>query len=168
LAQNFSTTQSLADPESITITDTSTGLGAFTSRLIYLQKINGDYIVPNGTVTDFIEWAAADSSKTIEVLDRDYSLLVTTKWMNGSSIAYTKSIILSFTGYSRLFLLNLTRANAANPKLLSNQNYFTSKFTLRTLVSDADELVSLANDQEGAQLCLDMAYQLYSNPQKFY
>jgi hypothetical protein len=169
VAQNFSASQSLGELSTLTLTDTSTGLGSYTSRLIYIQKQDGTYLVPSGTITDFIEWAAASSTKDIEdLLDRDYALLVTIKWLNGSTIAYTKVLLYCFTGYTREFLLDLSRAQAANPALLNSKNYFSNKLKLRCLVEDADELVELADDQTGAQLCLNQAKELTDNQVYFF
>jgi hypothetical protein len=153
-----------------TFTDTSTGLSGVTGRLIYLRKYDGTYLVPNGTLTDYVFWPAAQSSIDIDVLDKDYSLEITVNWYSGSSIAYTVQSLAAglFTGYSELFLRKLTQALAANKTLITRQNYWENKVKLRTLVDDAEQAISLINDQTIATFCLDEAKKLTDNLPVFF
>jgi len=44
-------------PSSVIGTDTSTGSDVLiVSRRIYFEKTDGTYLVPSGTVTDYIPW----------------------------------------------------------------------------------------------------------------
>jgi hypothetical protein len=168
MAANFSISQDLAEVSIITLTDTSTGLSSITDRLVYITQYDGSALVPTGTTTSYIEWVAADSTIDIDVLDKDYCLLIRVVWLSGSTSAATKTTPASFTGYSRNFLISLSRANAANPRLVNNANFYSNKVKLRNLCSDADELVTYMNDITGGQLCLEQARELYSNPKLFY
>lgn len=165
---SFSSSQDVGDITVATFTDTSTGLVGVTGRLIYLRKYDGTYLVPTGTTTDYVFWGIGSTTIDIDVLDKDYCLDVTVAFYSGSSIAYTKTTLVLFTGYSELFLRNLTMALAANKTLLTRQNYWENKIKLRTLVDDAEQAVSLINDQTIATFCLDEAKKLTDNIQVFF
>lgn len=168
MAQTFSASQDVGDITKATFTDTSTGLVGVTGRLIYLRKYDGDYLVPTGTTTDYVFWPIGATTIDIDVLDKDYCFDVTVAWYSGSSVAYTKTQLVLFTGYSELFLRQLTQALAANKTLLTRQNYWENKIKLRTLVDDAEQAVSLINDQTIATFCLDEAKKLTDNIQVFF
>lgn len=164
----FSASQDAGNITVATFTDDSSGVSSPTGRLIYLRKYDGTYLVPDGTDTDYIFWPAADSSIDIDCLDKDYCLDVTVAWYSGSSVAGTETNLVLFTGYSEVFLRQLTQALAANRTLLTNKNYWNNKIKLRTLVDDAAQAVSLINDQTIATFCLDEAKKLTDNIQVFF
>lgn len=168
MAASFSASQDAGNIRVATFTDTSTGLVNVTGRLIYLRKFDGTYLVPDGTLTDYVFWPIGDTSIDIDVLDKDYCLDVTVLWYSGSSIGYEVTNLVLFTAYSELFLRQLTQALAANRTLLTNKNYWDNKIKLRTLVDDAAQAVELINDQTIATFCLDEAKKLTDNIQVFF
>lgn len=168
MAASFSASQDVGNITMATFTDTSTGLVGVTGRLIYLRKYDGTYLVPDGTTTDYIFWPAADSTIDIDVLDKDYCFDVTVVWYSGSTAAYTATDLVLFTGYSELFLRQLTQALAADRTLITNKNYWGNKIKLRTLIDDASQAVSLVNDQTIATFCLDEAKKLTDNIATFF
>lgn len=163
MAASFTSSQDAGNITVATFTDNSTGLVGVTGRLIYLRKYDGTYLVPTGTTTDYVFWAAASSSINIDVLDKDYCLDVTVVWYSGSTVAGTVTNLVLFTAYSELFLRQLTQAVAANRTLITRKNYWENKIKLRTLVDDAEQAVSLINDQTIATFCLDEAKKLTDN-----
>lgn len=173
MAASFTSSQDAGNITVATFTDTSTGLVGVTGRLIYLQKYDGTYLVPTGTTTSYVYWpyqSGTGDTINIDCLDKDYSLFVTVVFYSGSSIAYTATSYAYglFTGYSELFLRKLTQVVAANRLLLTNKNYWENKIKLRTLVDDAEQAISLINDQTIAQWNLDEAKKLTDNPSLFF
>jgi hypothetical protein len=170
LSPNFSVVQSISALDTFVITDTSTGTDvALTLRLIYITKYNSEYLVPDGTTTDYIVWPIGSSSLTIaDILDKDYAVLINVKWFTGSSVTYTKSILCLFKEYGEQFLRQLTQAQAANRTLLNSKNFWQSKIKLRTLIDDAEQAVSLLNDQSIATFALDEAETMIDNPSLFW
>jgi len=78
LVPNFSTSQSAGSPSVITITDTSTGSDvAVTQRRVYLLDWQGNYVVPSGTTTNYIQWPIAQATINIDCLTQDMALEVT-------------------------------------------------------------------------------------------
>lgn len=162
---NFSCSQNYGDIQTLTITDTSTGSGSnITGRLIYCQKTNGGYLVPEDYTVDYIYWPyVSGTGDTLDIsgmLDKDYALDISVISYSGSSIYQTKTILTLFTVYSELFLRQLTQSQEGNNKLLNSANFWFNKFKLRTLIDDATQAVSVLNDQTIAQFALDEAKKL--------
>jgi RecB family endonuclease NucS len=87
LSPAFTVAQTVGNPSVLVITDTSTGSdGTITQRRVYLQKADGTYLVPDGTTTDYIEWALADTEIEIDALDKDYGLSILVEWLNVSDV----------------------------------------------------------------------------------
>jgi len=169
ITPNFSTTQLYTDITVLTITDTSSGSDVgLTGRFVYLRKYDGTYLVPSGTTTSYVFWPIGSVSFDIDCLDKDYVLDITVIWLSGSTQSYTKVILSPFTAYSELFLRSLTQAQASNPALIGNKNFWGSKCKLRTLIDDVAQAVDTLNDQTAASFALVEAKKLTDNPQLFY
>lgn len=168
---NFECTQALGDLTTLTIEDTSTGSdGTITEYRVFLLKEDGTYLVPEGTTTDYIisDYPGINPFNILDVLDKDYALDITVQWVANTTVVYTKTILNLFRGYSETFLLNLTRFQTSNQRLVNSQNYFENKSKLRTLIDDAIQAVALGNDQTAAQVCLNAAKDLTDNEVNFY
>lgn len=166
----FSTSQSAGDLSSVLFTDTSTGSEpSLTGRFIYCRKYNGAYLVPTDVTVTYIFWPIGDATILVEnLLDKDYCLEVSVVWVTGSTASYTTTVLTLFTGYSDVFLRQLTSNVASNRGLISNQNYWQNKIKLRTLIDDAGQGVLQFNDQTIAQFCLDEAKKLTDNINTFF
>ncbi len=170
--QNFTIT---AQTKAIVLaTDTSVGVDInIASRAIFFQKYNGTYLVPTGTTTDFVAWPLSDgSTKTIDLLDKDYSLNVTVQWLDSfSAVLYEKTILYCFPNYAKAFLYTLTQyaASTANPlSILNNKNYITSKSAFYTEIVSAENAVGFGGDITSSQSALDRAKYYIDNPQLFH
>jgi len=170
MAASFTSSQDAGNITVATFTDTSTGLVGVTGRLIYLKKYDNTYLVPEGTTTDYVAWPIGDTSIDIDVLDKDYSLEITVLLYSGSTVAYTYTSLVPglFTGYSELFLRQLTQTLAANRTTITRKNYWENKQKLRTLIDDAEQAISLINDQTIATFCLVEAKKLTDNISTFF
>ena len=87
---SFTAEQLYETPSILRVTDTSTGGDAnIAGRRVYLRKDDGDYLVPNGTTTDYIEWDITESYIDIDVLDKDYALETKVEWIENDPTPYT-------------------------------------------------------------------------------
>lgn len=166
----FTTEQSAGTLSSFTITDTSTSpTVGLTGRLITIRKYDGTYLVPTGYTVSYIYWPIGDTELTIDdILDKDYCVDILVTWYTGSTSSETKTILTLFTGYSDLFLRQLTQALAANKTTITAQNFWLNKNKLRVLLDDAAQAVELLNDQTIAQFCLNEAKKLTDNRPSFF
>tara|TARA_R110000868_G_C10832771_1_gene759500 strand:- start:681 stop:1238 length:558 start_codon:yes stop_codon:yes gene_type:complete len=179
LTPNFSTSQILGVPNSIVITDTSTGSdAAIVSRRIYMQTATGEYLVETGTTTDYEEWAITTNGTLIpltimlDVLSKDYALNITVEWIDATTptpivIAF-KSYVLGFTLYNETFDYQLTQVLSGNPLVINDNNFFRNKSELRTNIDGGNQAVFFATDLYAGQQCYDRATNLRLNSPYFF
>ena len=83
LIPSYTVTQQIGEPNKFVITDTSTGSDSdIKTRLVYLLKATGNYLVQDGGTENFVEWPLADASITINLLNRDYALNISVAWVD--------------------------------------------------------------------------------------
>ncbi|MDE1767227.1 MAG: hypothetical protein KGI27_13295, partial [Thaumarchaeota archaeon] len=144
-SQNFSVSQVTGYPSQIVLTDTSTGSdGSIASRRVYLAKADGTFLVPAGTSTQYITWAYANASITIDALDKDYALLITVQWLDaGGAILYALNSLNGETLYNETFDYLLTQMMASNPYLVNDNDFFPNKSLLRTFIDAGNQAITL-------------------------
>lgn len=172
LVPNFSTSQTAGSPSVINIQDTSTGSdGAVTQRRVYLVDWQGNYVVPSGTTTSYVQWPLAQTSISIDCLSEDMALSITVEWLNVSNVAlYNKTEMVGFTLYNESFYYSLTQAQAAASTpttILQDTTFLKNKSNLRLFIDSGDQAVTLASDIVSAQQCYNLASNLTNN-QDFY
>ena len=157
-------------PSQIIFTDTSTGTdGAITSRQIYIATDSGTFLVPTGTTTDYIVWVIANATKNVDVLDKDYALILTVNWLNVSgTVLYSATGLVGFTSYNEEFDYQLTQLLSGNPLLINDNNFYTNKSDLRTDIDSGNQAIVLAADIFGAQQSYDRATNSRLNSQYLY
>ncbi len=156
-SENFSESQSLSDLNDATFTDTSTGSDpSIASRDITLTKADNTTLAANEP------WALADTSITLDVMNRDYDLQVRVRWLDaGGAVLYSKTQPIIFTGYIQTFLYNKVSQQAASyPNIIQDTNYFNSLSLLQTLYDGAVQANDLASDIYTGQSLLDMGYNI--------
>lgn len=173
LTPSFSTSQTVGNPSVIVVTDTSTGSDpAVTSRRVYLQDYEGNYVVPSGVTTNYVPWPISSPSISINCLTQDSALQVTVQWLNSSSaVLYTSSSLKGFTLYNETFYYSLTQAQSmiSNPSyIVQDTNYYDNKMKLRLFIDSGNQAISLGNDISSAQVCYDAATYIVSNQQNFF
>jgi hypothetical protein len=169
LVANFSCSQFSGTPNLITLTDTSTGTDVtITSRRVYIQSASGTFLVPTGTTTDYIVWAYASPSLTVNVLTQDTAASITVQWLDSSNAqVYTKTSSFAFTAYNETFYYNLTQNQVANPTIIAANEYYDSKMKLRVELDSAQQAITFASDIFAAQAALNRATDLVTN-QNYY
>lgn len=171
LTVSFSIAQSVASPGNLTFTDASTGADAsITMRRVTIRLADGTYLVPSGTTTDYFEWAYADATKTVTVLDRSRAATVTVQWLAGSTIVYTTSNEFVFNRHDYQFAYQKLQEQAStlNPNILQDINFYESNIRLITNIFNSEIAISEASDVTGSQFALDRNYVLVQNSNKFF
>jgi hypothetical protein len=168
LTPNFSTSQQAGLPSNVIITDTSTGSDvAIVSRRVFLVNYAGEYVVADGTTTNYTPWPLAQSSISIDCLSADAALSVTVNWVDAGGVTlYTKTTLAGFTLYNLTFYYSLTQGQAAisNPSyILQDNTYFQNKSKLKTLIESGNNAITLGYDITSAQVCYDLATNLVTN-----
>lgn len=146
-------------PGTVVITDTSTGEDAnITQRAVYLRNSKGQFVVPEGTTTDYILWDIDDTSIDIDVLTKDMALTVIVQWLDVTDVVlYDKTLLSCLSAYSVQFDYGLISALAQNFKRTTDMRFDEMRFQLRLHVDDANQAVTLGGDIVSAQASLDLA-----------
>ena len=173
LVPNFTTSQTAGSPSVINIQDTSTGSDvAVTQRRVYLQDWQGNYVVPSGTTTNYIQWDIAQSTIAIDCLAQDMALEVTVEWLDVTDEAlYDKTELVGFTLYNETFFYSLTQAQAAASTpttILQDTTFLKNKSNLRLFIDSGDQAVVLGYDIVSAQQCYNLASNLVTNQDFFF
>ena len=170
LSPNFTASQNSGTPNLIFLTDTSTGSdGTITKRRIYLLQSDGTYLVPAGTVTDYIEWALVDVTTSLNVLIQDTALSITVQWLTSVNVVVaTKTTSFAFTAYNETFYYGLTESQVANANLTASTNWYQTKMILRVELDSAYQAISFASDIFSAQAALNRATFISTNQSYFF
>lgn len=170
LTPNFSVSQNYGTPSAFTITDTSTGSDvSITSRRVYLMQANGQYLVPSGTLTDYIVWSIVDPTITLDVLTQDTALSITVQWLNSvNTVVETKTSSYALTAYNETFYYGLTENQVANSNLTASTEWYQWKMMLRVELDSAYQAISFASDIYSAQSALNRATFISTNSNYFF
>lgn len=173
---NFSATQSGGTPSIFTLTDTSTGTDTtITQRRIYLLKADGTYLVPTGTLTNYILWSITNTTTRtpltidLNVLSEDTALSITVQWLNVSNVVVeSKTISFAFTAYNEAFYYGLSEQQVSNPAFASSTDWYENKMKLRVELDSAQQAIQFASDIFTAQSALNRATYLANNSNFFF
>ena len=131
---------------------------------MYVQDSKGNFLVQEGTTTEYEVWALADSSITLALLDKDKAVREVVQWVDtNGDVLYSVTKITGYTLYNETFDYALTQSLAGNPLLINDNNFFRNKCDLRTSIDSGNQAVSFASDIYNAQLCYDRATELRLN-----
>lgn len=170
LTVNFTAEQTPGSPGDILFTDTSTGVdAAVTQRRIYIQTNSGDYLVEDGTTTEYEVWSGFPGTTTItleDILDKDYGCRVVVQWLNvGDTVLYDKTLYYGFTCWNEDFDYELTQNVASNNTLMSDNNWWSNKSLLRNYIDSGNNAITRNSDINAAQQCYDKATEMRLNSQ---
>lgn len=168
---NFSCSQTPGSPSQVTFTDTSTGSdGAIASRRVYVQINSGEYLVEDGTTTEYEVWPLPlGTAITLDLLNKDYGCRVVVQWLNsGGTILYDATNYYGFNCYNEDFDYETTQAVAANQLLMNDANFWGNKDLIRTYIDSGDNAIARAADINACQQCYDLATELKTNAQYYF
>jgi hypothetical protein len=170
LSPNFTASQNSGTPNLIFLTDTSTGSDVtITKRRIYLLQSNGTYLVPTGTLTNYIDWALVDTTTSLNVLIQDTALSITVEWLTAANVVVAnKTTSFAFTAYNETFYYGLTESQVANANLTASTNWYQTKMILRVELDSAYQAISFASDIFSAQAALNRATFISTNQSYFF
>ena len=171
LIVDFDAVQVPGNSEEVTFEDLSTGSdGAVTSRNIYIQQSNGDFLVEVGNVGEYSVWALPlVNDITLNLLTEDVGVRVVVEWVNsGGTVLYTKTKYFGFNCFNQDFNYSLTQNVASNQLLVNDNNFWENKSLLTELIDSGDNAIVRASDINSCQQCYDMATNMRLNSQYFF
>lgn len=171
----FSVSQS-SDGLSLSITDTSSYSGepqvTFSSRRVFLYRIDGTTVVPDGTSTAYIDWPfGVGSILTIsDILARSISLTIEVDWISNDpqlGSTYVASDVKSFTFDIEDFAYGKLQQLAANPKLRNDTNWSNAFDSINNEILNT-ERATARDDQFSAQSAIERFYDYVRNENKYF
>ena len=174
ITANFSTTQSVGAPSVIDFSDTSTGSDVTaTQRRIYLVNAQGNYVVPSGTGTDYVNFPLSEGADiSIDCLAQDSALWITLQYLDINNVVVaSKTLLKGFSLYNETFYYSLTQAQATQsvpPNILQDTMYLQNKSALRVFLDSAANAITYGQDITTAQNMYDAATYLTTNEQMFF
>ena len=167
---NFTVAQTALNPSLVIVSDTSTGVDAnIAQRRIYFKNSSGEFVVPVGTTTDYVEWVLVNNPINIDLLTKDQALEVKVDWLSaGGTILYTLTQKYCFSQNSKQFLYYLIQLQSLTFNVIQDTNYWGNVALLWTNIIGAINAVEIADDIYASQVCLDRASYLASNQEKFF
>jgi hypothetical protein len=130
LTVSFSATESLANPEEITLNDDSTGSDVtITTRKVQIQLANGNWLDENGdeqTTQTFITWPYSDLSIVLSVLGGSTAANITVGWYAGLSLVYVSNNTFCFNIFDYLAALQILQGNTSSPDQLQDTPYYNN------------------------------------------
>lgn len=170
LVPSFSCSESLANNDLITLTDTSTGVdGTITTRRIYIQLANGNWLTEAGesTTSVYTTWSYSDSTITLDVLTQSTACEITVEWLAGSTVTYEVTNTFCFDLYDYLFMLQTLQGQTSNPGINQDNNYTTNVFTFMVNLSNAENSITYGGDIYSSQNALSQNQIMIDN-ESFY
>ena len=170
LTPSFTVSQTAGLPSIINLTDNSTGSDAsIFERRVFIQRNDSTYLVPTGTLTNYIVWSYANPTIAIDVLKKDMSVQITVQWLsNTATVLYFTNSLNLFTLYLKTFFYSLTQYQASNKSITQNNNFYGNKSKLWGYIKGAETAITLASDIGGAQNELDAATQMINSEKMFF
>lgn len=168
--QNFSVAQTALNPSLVIANDISTGVdAAIAQRRIYFKNSQGEYVVPVGTTTDYVEWVLVNNPINVDLLTKDQALEVRVDWLSaGGTVLYTLTQKYCFSQYNKQFLYYLIQLQSLTFNVIQDTNYWGNVALLWTNIIGAINAVEIADDIYASQVCLDRATYMASNQEKFF
>lgn len=163
---NFTVTPT-SDPAIFILTDVSTGTdNTITGRQVFLIQSDNTYLVPDGTLTNYIVWPIADSSITINALKVDTALNVVVDWITPTPNIgndYEQVILVCFDGFGNQAGFNLLTDINSNPVIIQDTNYFYNLIKFTCLIVGAENAVTVGGAITLSQELLDMETYMQQN-----
>lgn len=168
--QNFIVAQTPANPALVLVTDTSTGTdNLIVARRITILDSNGNYIVPAGTTTNYIDWPLNENPITLNILNEDMALNVKVDWLYAANVVqFSQNQNYCFTEYNKQFLYYLIQLQSLTYNVIQDNNYWGNVGTFWVNIISAINSVQIADDIFSSQVCLNRATYMAQNQGNFF
>lgn len=171
LTPNFSVSESLANPDELTFTDTSTGSdGTITNRTITILLANGNWLSEAGESTTEVSmnWSYSQSSITLDLLSNSTACDITVKWLAGSTVVYTKENTFCFNLYDYLFMLQLLQGNTSAPQQLQDTNYLSNSYAFIVNLFNEENAITYGGDIYSSQNAMNQNLNFITNEADYF
>jgi hypothetical protein len=173
-SQNFTVAQTSANPAFIILTDTSTPPNDYatydiTTRRITITDAFGNFIVPTGTTTNYINWPLLDNPISLDVLTQDSAVNIKVQWLDEFDVElYELNNNYCFSEFNKQFLYYLIQLQSLTYSIIQDNNYWGNVGILWTNIIGAINSIEIGNDIFASQACLNRATFMAQNQANFF
>lgn len=169
MVASFTVSQSSITPQSVTVTDTSTGIPiTIVKRIIYVQTATREYLTGDGTV-NFTEWPLANSSIPLSILSEDTAANIRVDWLAAdNSVIETLNNNYPLSEFGKQFLFYLVQLQGLTPGVYQDSNYSGNLALFWTNIIAGDNAVTYGNDIAGSQSCYNRETQMRLNQNLYF
>lgn len=169
----FSFEEFSGTPEDVLGTDLSTDVPvSVTSRRIYFLQSDGTYLVPPGTLTDYIPWALGTNPITIsDLLTQDTAVSARVDWLdinNAVVDSLTQATLWQEFGKNFYDGLVLSQVPITIPAIQSSTNYWSNLSILGDLLDSSANAITRNSDVYSSQICNDAIQNMINNQQYYF
>lgn len=167
---NFTVAQTPQNPAIVVIADTSTGtpITPIVSKRIYVKDYLGNYIVPAGVTTNYIEWDIVDNPLTLNLLTQDVAVNIKVEWLDSLDVEYELDNNYCFSEFNKQFLYYLIQLQSMTYNIIQDNNYWGNVSTFWINIIGAVNSVEIGNDIYASQVCLNRATFMAQNQSNFF
>lgn len=173
-SQNFTVAQTPANPAFIILTDTSTPPNDYATYDINTRRITitdafGNFIVPAGTTTNYIDWPLLNNPISLNVLTQDTAVNIKVQWLDVlGEEKFKLDNNYCFTEFNKQFLYYLIQLQSMTYSIIQDNNYWGNVGILWTNIIGAINTVEIGNDIFASQACLNRATFMSQNQANFF
>ena len=143
----------------------------FSGRRIYLYKIDGTTLVPDGVTTDYIDFPFDGGNQIeLDVLTHDFSLNILVEWISNNpqpGSVYDLQVVYTFLQYTKQFTYNKIQTWRAYPNVVNDNSFWGALQQVHLEIKNA-ELSNRYQDQHSAQWAIDRAKNYIDKSQLFF
>lgn len=171
-SQNFTVSQTPSNPAYVIFTDTSDGDPGdydIDIRRIIVTDCNGNYIVPTGTTTTYIEWPLNDNPISLNLLTQDTAVNVEVQWLNvDDEVLYSLDNNYCLSEFNKQFLYYLIQLQSLTYNVIQDNNYWGNVGIFWSNIIGAINSVEIGDDIFASQTCLSRATFMAQNQANFF
>lgn len=167
---SFSVTESLAYPQQITLTDTSTGSDAgLTSRRITILLANGNWLTEDGEseTEAYTTWPIGDTSITLDILEQSTAADITVGWYTNSTRTYVAQDEFCFNLFDYITGLQLLQGNTSAPDQVTDTTFYMNMIQYIVNIFNEENAIEYGADIYSSQGAMNRN-NLFITNQAFY
>ncbi len=169
---SFSVTESLANNNVVTFTDTSSGTdNTLTVRTIEIKLANGNWLDENGnesTTQVFITWPYVDTSIILDILSQSTATTIIVRWFAGSTEAYISEDVFCFNLYDYLFMLQVLQGNTSAPNQIQDTNFYSNSIQFIVNLFNEENSIDPGADIYSSQNAMNQNLLMINNESLFF
>lgn len=169
---SFTASESLANPDLITLTDDSAGSDAtLTTRRVYFHLPNGNWLNTAGESTTIVyeTWPYADVSITLDILGGiTRAMDITVEWYDNSTLKYSLTTAFYFNLFDILFGLQVLQGNTSAPDQIQDTNFFFNLIQFIVNVNCEEWAITYGSDIYSSQNAANKNLVMINNEGDFF